>query len=133
MSPTDLHPATDVEAARAIFRRYYDHYDGEVQGCCPVIADEISATIGGEIVAGELTWHSGSCRRTHWWVEKDGVVLDPMGDWLLEPEMATGREEHHRDRYVFDAILPRYERWRVTPAPAAEPPDEAPAPGPGMR
>jgi hypothetical protein len=99
--------------AEAIFRRYLKHYDGEVQGCCPVIADEIQRAIGGEVVAGELTWFGGSCRRTHWWVEKDGQVIDPMGDWFLEREIAPGRDEHHRNRATFEAILPDFERWRV--------------------
>lgn len=112
--------AADVEAAEAVFRRYHDRYDGEVQGCCPVIADEIARLTGGEIVAGELTWCGGACRRTHWWVEVDGTVLDPMGDWFLRTEDGPGRTEHHRDRYVFEEILPRYERWRV---------EEAPSPG----
>lgn len=99
--------------AESIYLKYFRHYDGEVQGCCPLIADEIQKAIGGEVVAGELTWYGGSCRRTHWWVEKDGEVIDPMGNWLLRHEEATGREEAHRDRAVFERILPQYERWRV--------------------
>jgi hypothetical protein len=96
-----------------IFRKYHDAYNGETQGCCPLIADEIQRAIGGEVVAGELTWYGGSCRRTHWWVVKDGTVIDPMGDYLLSFEEGTGREEAHRNRATFDAILPRYERWRI--------------------
>jgi len=99
--------------ANAIFDRYKIKYNGEVQGCCPVIADEIQKSVGGEVVAGELTWYGGSCRRAHWWVEKDGERLDPMGDWLLSYEEGTGRCEHHRDRSIFESILPEYERWRT--------------------
>jgi len=39
------------------------------------------------VVAGELTWYGGTCRRTHWWVEKDGQVVDPMGDDFLRSEL----------------------------------------------
>lgn len=98
-----------------IFQKYHKRYDGETQGCCPLIADEIVRQHGGEVVAGELTWLGGACRRTHWWVEKDGKVIDPMGDYLLSFEDFPGRVELHRDRHQFDAILPRYEQWRVTP------------------
>lgn len=98
----------------AIFDLYMMEYGGEIQGCCPLIADEIQRSVGGDVVAGELTWYGGSCSRTHWWVEKDGQTLDPMGDWLLSFEEATGRKEHHRDRAVFDSILPHYERWRIS-------------------
>lgn len=98
--------------ASAVFERYRKHYDGEVQGCCLVIADEIQRTVGGEVVAGELVW-MGQNRRTHWWVEKDGVTLDPMGDWMFAPEDYMHREEHHRDRMQFENLLPEYERWRV--------------------
>jgi hypothetical protein len=98
----------------AIFDLYQMKYGSEIQGCCLLIADEIQRTVGGDVVAGELTWYGGSCRRTHWWVEKDGQTLDPMGDWLLSFEDQTGRCEHHRDRAVFDSILPNYERWRIS-------------------
>lgn len=96
----------------AIYQKYVNAYDGETQGCCPLIADEIQRAVGGTVVAGELTWYGGSCRRTHWWVEKDGQVIDPMGDYILSFEEAPGRMEAHRDRGVFDRILPEYEQWR---------------------
>jgi hypothetical protein len=101
-------------SADSIYKKYSDAYDGEIQGCCPLIADEIQKEIGGEIVAGELTWNGGACRRTHWWVVKDGAVIDPMGDHLLSFEDYPGRNEIHRDRTEFDSILPRYEQWRIT-------------------
>lgn len=97
-----------------IFAKYRDHYGSNLQGCCLLIADEIQRAIGGEVVAGELTWYGGSCRRGHWWVEKDGEVIDPMGDELLSWEEGPGRVEAHRDRATFNALLPQYERWRVT-------------------
>jgi hypothetical protein len=96
-----------------IFEKYRAFYNGETQGCCPLIADEIQRAIGGEVVAGALTWYGGTCKRAHWWVVKDGAVIDPMGDYMLSFEQAPGREEYHRDRSQFDAILPRYERWRI--------------------
>ncbi len=96
-----------------VWEKYRDAYDGNAQGCCLLIADEIQRAIGGHVVAGELTWYGGSCRRTHWWVEKDGEVLDPMGDYLLSFEEAPGREEVHRDEQQFRNLLPQYERWRI--------------------
>jgi len=99
-------------SALAIYRKYDEAYAGETQGCCPLIADEIQKSIGGEVVAGYLTWYGGSCRRSHWWVEKDGEIIDPMGDYLLSFEEYPGREEEHRDRAIFERILPQYEQWR---------------------
>jgi hypothetical protein len=98
---------------KEIFEHYLKHYDNEVQGCCLLLADEIQQEIGGDVVAGVLTWYGGSCSRTHWWVEKDGETIDPMGDWFLSSEVATGRTVFHRDRNAFEAILPRYEQWRL--------------------
>jgi hypothetical protein len=107
----------DIDEARAIaqnvFERYHDHYAREIQGCCPLIADEIRQATGGEPVAGELTWYGGSCRRTHWWVALGEEVLDPMGDCFLASEDGPGRCEIHRDAGVFEAILPAYEQWRL--------------------
>ena len=97
-----------------IYAKYQKAYDGELQGCCLLLADEIQKAIGGDIVAGFLTWYAGSCRRSHWWVEKDGKVIDPMGDYILSFEDAPGREEAHRDESQFRNILPQYERWRIT-------------------
>lgn len=101
------------DCAQDIYAKYIAAYGSNPQGCCLLIADEIQRAIGGDVVAGELTWYGGSCRRTHWWVEKDGRVIDPMGDDFLRTEIATGRVEAHRDREVLDVILPRYERLRV--------------------
>ena len=104
------------QQALAIYRRYRDRYSGEVHGCCPLIADEIQRAVGGDVVAGYLTFFGGSHRRSHWWVEKDGVVLDPMGDeQISHPDDYGGREEVHLDRSMFERILPQYEQWRVTP------------------
>lgn len=104
-----------MSPADRIYQKYVGAYFGEVQGCCPLIADEIQRAVGGEIVAGYLTWNGGACRRSHWWVVKDGSVIDPMGDYLLSFEDYPGREECHRDRAIFDAILPQYEQWRRLP------------------
>lgn len=104
----------DDQYVEAIFERYRSHYGWNLQGCCLLIAEEIIDAIGGEAVAGELTWYGGSCRRSHWWVEKDGRTIDPMGDAFLASEEAPGREEHHRDQAMFQRLLPQYERWRVT-------------------
>lgn len=102
-----------LDGAKEIYEKYRAHYGDNLQGCCPLIADEIQRAIGGEIVAGELTWYGGSCRRTHWWVEKDGQTVDPMGDAVLSYETAPGRDIAHKDEAIFRSILPRYEQWRV--------------------
>lgn len=105
---------TPQERAVAVYRRYADHYNSEVQGCCLLIADEIQQAVGGEVVAGYLTFFGGTQRRSHWWVEFDGITLDPMGDdQISDPRDFAGREEAHRDRAIFDAILPQYEQWRI--------------------
>ena len=116
MDITTTPPTTPEQAqaaAMAIWDKYRSHYDHDVQGCCPLIADEIQRAVGGDVVAGEITWYGGACRRTHWWVDLDGVVLDPIGDWVLSFEESTGRQAHHQDRHVFESILPRYEQWRI--------------------
>ena len=100
-------------AADEIYAKYVTAYDDELQGCCLLIADEISNVIDGEVVAGELHYNHGCNKRTHWWVEKDGIVFDPMGDEFLEGEIGGGRLEVHRDRKVFEGLLPEYEKWRV--------------------
>jgi hypothetical protein len=106
------HPSSDQNVAQAILKRYAKHWDGEIQGCCILIADEIHRAIGGEIVAGWLVWAGGN-RRSHWWVEKDGVTFDPMGDWMFAPEDYMHHEEEHRDVSVFHRIIGDYEQWRA--------------------
>lgn len=104
------------EIAAAIHRRYVLAYDGDIQGCCPLIADEIQRAVGGDVVAGEITFFGGTQRRTHWWVCVDGLTLDPMGDDMMsDPRDFAERVEIHRDRATFEAILPAYEQWRVSP------------------
>ena len=110
---SDMHKAVQDFTVEMIHEKYKAAYGSNLQGCCPLIADEIQQTVGGEVVAGELTWYGGSYRRTHWWVEKDGKVIDPMGDEFLSTEEYTGRSEAHRDRVIFDSVLPQYERWRI--------------------
>lgn len=106
--------AESTEAiAKAIYQKYHAHYDGEIQGCCPLIADEICAATGAAPVAGEITFYGGSVRRSHWWAEKDGITLDPMGDAMMDPRDFPERVEMHRDRTIFEVILPRYEQWRI--------------------
>jgi hypothetical protein len=104
---------TPDQITERIFEKYRNAYHGEVQGCCLLIADEIQDILGGDVVAGELTWYGGSCRRSHWWVEIDGKIIDPMGNELLSTETAPGRTEIHRDRNIFESLLPQYEQWRI--------------------
>ena len=88
-----------------IFEKYKAAYGSHLQGCCLLIADEIASAIDGELVAGELTWYAGSCRRTHWWVEKNGQTIDPMGDDFLSTEEYTGRKEiHHPPKPKFQHV-----------------------------
>lgn len=108
-----MHKSVQDFTVGVIHERYKAAYGSNLQGCCLLIADEIQQTVGGEVVAGELTWYGGSCRRTHWWVEKDGQTIDPMGDEFLSTEEYTGRREAHRNRTIFDSVLPQYERWRI--------------------
>lgn len=116
MSLLNAEPMSDqaAEIAMAIYRKYYQYYDGEIQGCCPLITDEVCRATGAVPVAGEITFYGGSHRRTHWWADLDGMTLDPMGDALMDPRDYPERVEVHRDRTIFDAILPQYEQWRIT-------------------
>jgi hypothetical protein len=100
-----------MKTPQEIYKKYHDRYDGEIQGCCLLIADEIQKAVGGEVVAGFLTF-SGH-KRSHWWVEKEGQTIDPMGDHILSFEDYPGREEEHRDFELFEELLPNYEQWRV--------------------
>ena len=100
------------EIAKVIFDKYCIHYDGEVQGCCALIADEIQRAMGGDVVGGYIVF-LGSNRRSHWWVEKDGQVIDPMSEHQFAPEDYAEHEEAHRDRNIFERILPLYEQWRL--------------------
>jgi hypothetical protein len=101
----------DEEISEAVYQKYNSHYDGEIQGCCMLIADEIAEQVNGIRTAGYLLWSGG--QRSHWWVEKQGKVFDPMGDELLKQERAGRRKIEHQDIYHFRAILPQYERWRI--------------------
>ncbi len=96
-----------------VFDKYTAIYGNNLHGCCLLIADEINKAIGGEVVAGKLTWYGGTCSRTHWWVEKDGRTIDPMGDEILGYEEYTGRVVVHRNSAIFDSLLPNYEKWRI--------------------
>ena len=96
-----------------IYEKYRSAYGENLQGCCLLLAEEIQQAVGGEVVAGKLTWYGGTCRRTHWWVEKDGEIFDPMGEAFLSTEIATGRVEVHRDSSILASLLPKYERWRI--------------------
>lgn len=105
---------SDLRALAAdIYRRYKDHYDGEVQGCCILIAHEICERTGAIPVAGEITMYGGTVRRTHWWAQWDNVILDPMGDDMMDPRDYPERVEVHRDIGIFYAVMPDYERWRI--------------------
>lgn len=98
--------------AQAIFHKYIAYFDGEIQNCSPLIADEICNATGATPVAGEIT--RGTQRRAHWWAELNSLTLDPMGDALVaNTEDCAQRVEIHRNATVFNDILPYCEPWRV--------------------
>lgn len=82
-----------MNEVKLIYEKYKAFY-GFPQGKCGQIAEEIQAAVGGEIVAGQLD--GGYFQRNHWWVEKDGIIIDPMSDELAitDPHRHI---EHHRD------------------------------------
>lgn len=107
--PSDEIPA----AAAAVFQKYHRHYDGEIQGCCLLIADEIQRAIGGEVIAGYIAIYGGSVQRTHWWVDFHGKRIDPMGHNAFDDRDFPEWVEVHRDRAIFESLLPGYEQWRL--------------------
>lgn len=107
--PSDEMPA----AALSIFRKYHRHFDGEIQGCCLLIADEIQRAIGGDVVAGYINYCHSAARRSHWWVELEGHRIDPMAAAAFDERDAPEWVEVHRDQEIFRSLLPEYEQWRV--------------------
>jgi hypothetical protein len=70
---------------------------GNAQGFCGQIAEEIKASIGGEIVAGYLILERHH-RKMHWWVTMPlGEIVDPMADALRLKFDDVEHEEIHRD------------------------------------
>lgn len=79
-----------VELIYLQFKNVY----GFPQGYCGQIAEAIQKEIGGELVAGYLSFNTHT--REHWWVELDNEIIDPMSDEL----MLTDKHRHvevHRD------------------------------------
>lgn len=101
---------TDYLKAKEIFDRYKQSYDGEMQGLCLIISDETQKSIGGEVVAGFLCMCG--IQRPHWWVEKEGNVYDFMGE-EYKNEINFHRQEEHRNKEIFESLLPRYDRYRL--------------------
>lgn len=76
-----------------VYLRYKTMY-GFPQGYCGQIAEEIQKRIGGELVAGYLAFNTHD--REHWWVDFNGIIIDPMSDELMK----TDEHKHveiHRD------------------------------------
>lgn len=94
---------SDSELASAAFRKISDRFGGEVQGACAIIAMHIWSELVayGEpepvVIAGYLTSATG-WRRSHWWIEKDGITYDPMGDEYRN-EPGFKREIAHRGNW----------------------------------
>ena len=95
----------DYVIAQEIYERYKDMYGSNTQGLCAYIAKDIINAIGGIPTAGYITWFGGSCRREHWWVEKNGLIIDPMGDDRLGNEVGYRHEKVHQDLGVFMQML----------------------------
>lgn len=70
-----------VESLYAAYRSIY----GFPQGKCEEIARAIKNSIGGEMVGGILIINH-AVHRTHWWVERNGEIIDPMTDELKETD-----------------------------------------------
>ena len=100
-----------LQVAVQIYARYREAYGGEVQGLCLILADEIAAVTGGVVVAGYVEYGGGS--RSHWWVEVERDVVDPMGDDLFGEEPVYVHVEEHRQPAVFRNLLSRYEHFRL--------------------
>lgn len=94
-----------------IYTKYHNFYDGDVQGTCSVIADDIVNAIGGVAIAGFIDYRTSE--RSHWWVEKDGKIFDPMTDDKFYPNKYT-RKEVHRDQAILKRVLKHYEHYRVS-------------------
>lgn len=111
-SDIDVYPCDwcDFAIAKEIFDNYKIAFDGDIQGVCLIIADETQKAIGGEVVAGFLCMCG--IERPHWWVEKDGIIYDFMGEEYKE-EINFHRREEHRNRDIFESLLPRYEKYRL--------------------
>jgi len=90
----------DKEIARNTYEEYKLLYGGNIQGLCEKLAKTIQSKIGGTKTAGYITWYGGSCRRSHWWIEKNGIVIDPMGDDRLGDELGYTHEKIHQDDSV---------------------------------
>jgi len=94
------HGETDAMVVDAIFRNWHDRLGGEMQGACAVVAMEVYFCLDCEdkcVVGGYLTSATG-WRRAHWWIEKNGIVYDPMGE-EYKNEPGFKREVAHRGHW----------------------------------
>lgn len=102
----------DKDKSNDIFLSLRDKCGGSVldmQGLCAVLAMHtylVCNCTEQNVVGGYLTSVTG-WRRSHWWIEKDGLVYDPMGDcYICEPGFK--RVVEHRGRW--DDFAAEYER-----------------------
>ncbi|MHB8172738.1 MAG: hypothetical protein ACYDG6_14610 [Thermincolia bacterium] len=96
---------TDKEIAESVYEGYKGLYGDNIQGLCGQLAKSIQSQIGGIITAGYIIWYGGSCRRSHWWVEKNGIVIDPMGDDRVGQEIGYDHEKVHQDINIFNKLF----------------------------
>ena len=87
MKLSEINKST-IERIYAGFKAAY----GFPQGECEKLARSIQKEIGGEVVAGFLKFNGGD--REHWWVNKDGEIVDPMSDELMKSDPHHHLEVH---------------------------------------
>lgn len=83
----------EKDIVESLYAGYSSIY-GFPQGKCEEIARTIKNSIGGKMVGGILVINHVT-HRTHWWVEKNGEIIDPMADELKETD--TVRHAHVED------------------------------------
>lgn len=109
---------TDATVVATIFKNWHDRLDGEVQGACAAIAMEIYFCLDCKdeaVVGGYLTSSTG-WKRAHWWIEKNGITYDPMGD-EYKGEPGFKRVVEHRGQW--DRFVEEYRRQKgnIPPSP----------------
>ena len=104
---------TDREKAERVFAIFKERLDGEVQGACAVIAmniwGELTTDSNDPVVVGGYLASATGWKRAHWWIEKSGVIFDPMGDEYRN-EPGFHRITAHRGEW--GAFCAEYRRQR---------------------
>lgn len=110
VDPVEL--AVVFEASIRITMKYYRKYDGELQGLCSLIAQDIIDKIGGVPIAGYIKYGSGN-KRTHWWVDFMGVRIDPIVGIMFNTNDYPKHVEVHRDWKLFKKEVADKKAYRI--------------------